>query len=138
MVMWTRFRAQKEIEERSCETPAMGYCLRMSNTKRTTTNTTISNAAAALGRKGGAAKTEAQAAAGRVNGTKGGRPAFGIQNTGDIKVIKFSSASVRDAWVAEWPDTRAKITSKDIRFSDGVCRVDAGDCWDIVAYVDRS
>jgi hypothetical protein len=31
-------------------------------------------AAVKLGRRGGAAKTEAQAAAGRVNGAKGGRP----------------------------------------------------------------
>jgi hypothetical protein len=41
-----------------------------------TTTTDISTAAAALGRKGGQAKTEAKAAAVRANGAKGGRPAF--------------------------------------------------------------
>jgi hypothetical protein len=39
----------------------------------TRTNTT-SRAAAALGRKGGKAKSEAKAAAARANGAKGGRP----------------------------------------------------------------
>ena len=37
-------------------------------------DTNISTAAAALGRKGGLAKTEAKAAAVRKNGAKGGRP----------------------------------------------------------------
>lgn len=41
-----------------------------------TTQKDISNAATALGRKGGQAKTEAKAAAVRANGAKGGRPAF--------------------------------------------------------------
>ena len=36
--------------------------------------TDISNAAAALGRKGGEAKSEAKATAARENGAKGGRP----------------------------------------------------------------
>jgi hypothetical protein len=39
-----------------------------------TTNKEISNAAAALGRKGGSAKSEAKTAAVRANGAKGGRP----------------------------------------------------------------
>jgi hypothetical protein len=37
-------------------------------------NTEISNAAAALGRKGGAAKSEAKTTTARTNGAKGGRP----------------------------------------------------------------
>ena len=37
-------------------------------------NKDISNAAAALGRKGGSAKSEAKTAAVRANGAKGGRP----------------------------------------------------------------
>lgn len=41
-----------------------------------TTTTDITSAAAALGRKGGQAKTDAKAAAVRANGSKGGRPAF--------------------------------------------------------------
>ena len=81
---------------------------------------------------------EIVAAAVRANGNLGGRPAYGIQNTGDINVIKFSSGAERDAWIAEWSDVRAKIGSKDIRFSDGVCRVEAGDCWDIVRFSDRT
>ena len=76
--------------------------------------------------------------AARANGALGGRPAYGIHNTGDIKIIKFASGAERDAWVAEWADVRAKIGSKSIRFSDGVCRVDAGDCWDIVSFTDRT
>ena len=39
-----------------------------------TTTTDITSAAAALGRKGGQAKTEVKAAAVRANGAKGGRP----------------------------------------------------------------
>ena len=39
-----------------------------------TTNTEISTAAAALGRKGGSAKSEAKASTARANGAKGGRP----------------------------------------------------------------
>ena len=35
---------------------------------------TLSDAAAALGRKGGKAKSDAKAAAARANGRKGGRP----------------------------------------------------------------
>jgi hypothetical protein len=38
------------------------------------TNTEISNAAAALGRKGGSAKSEAKTTTARANGAKGGRP----------------------------------------------------------------
>ena len=95
-------------------------------------------AAQSLGRLGGRAKSEAKASAVRANGALGGRPAFGIENTGDIKVIKFPSGAARDAWVSEWSDVRSKIGSKSIRFSDNVCRVDAGDCWDIVTYVDRT
>ena len=41
-----------------------------------TTTNDISNAAAALGRRGGKAKSEAKSAAVRANGAKGGRPAF--------------------------------------------------------------
>jgi len=37
-------------------------------------DTNLNEAAAALGRKGGAAKTEAKQAASRANGKKGGRP----------------------------------------------------------------
>lgn len=40
-----------------------------------TTTTDITSAAAALGRKGGSAKSEAKTAAVRANGAKGGRPA---------------------------------------------------------------
>jgi hypothetical protein len=36
--------------------------------------TNIQKAAAAMGKKGGAAKTEAKKAASRTNGKKGGRP----------------------------------------------------------------
>lgn len=41
------------------------------------TSTNTSRAAAALGRKGGRAKSAAKAAAARANGAKGGRPAVG-------------------------------------------------------------
>lgn len=41
-----------------------------------TITTDITTAAAALGRKGGSAKSEAKTEAVRANGAKGGRPAF--------------------------------------------------------------
>ena len=43
-------------------------------TLKTAMKTNIQKAAAAMGKKGGAAKTEAKKAASRTNGKKGGRP----------------------------------------------------------------
>ena len=48
------------------------------------TNTDIHNAAAALGRMGGASTSPAKRAASRANGTKGGRPAWRIVDRWDV------------------------------------------------------
>jgi hypothetical protein len=47
------------------------------------TTKNISAAAAALGRKGGQARTDAKAAASRANGAKGGRPRHARYRIGD-------------------------------------------------------
>ena len=59
--------------------------------------TNIQQAAAAMGKKGGAAKTEAKKAASRSNGKKGGRPRKGIQ-TGAVEIYKDD-----DGWWAILP-----------------------------------
>jgi hypothetical protein len=61
----------------------------------------ISDAAAAMGRKGGAAKTEAKAASSRENGKKGGRP-----KTAKVKCIFCGkTVSEKNAWYQEPDDT---------------------------------
>jgi hypothetical protein len=114
-----------EIKLASSKISAMLSAVARRNAKPPTKK--MNKAVQSLGRLGG-----------RANGTLGGRPAYGIQNTGDIKVIKFTSGTKRDAWVTEWADVRAKIGSNYIRFSEGVCRVQFGDCWDIVSFSDRT
>jgi hypothetical protein len=74
-----------------------------------------------------------------TNSTGNARPAYAIENSPDrFLVAKFASADVRDAWVSKWPDTRAAILRKDIRPGADACRVDSGDCWAIVDYIDYS
>lgn len=55
--------------------------------------TDISKAAAALGRKGGSAKTESKATAARSNGAKGGRPVEYRQfnSNGFLRVKRWDS-----------------------------------------------
>lgn len=79
----------------------------------------ITSAAAALGRKGGSAKSEAKTAAVRANGAKGGRPsrkykfevAFPNEGQGDgLLLIKWTSQpedqSQGDLYIIEDEDAR--------------------------------
>lgn len=65
-----------------------------------TTKTTISKAAAALGRKGGKSTSKAKAAAVRENGLKGGRPPRYRHGGGDIwdirALLRVSDIDERD------------------------------------------
>ena len=107
-----------------------------------TTTTEISNAAAALGRKGGSAKSEAKTSAVRANGTLGGRPCYGVESSDSKRVIRFKNLTTRAAWIAESPDSRGAVASKDIDLrwiTIGKCHIRTDyahgqEVWDIAEY----
>jgi len=73
--------------------------------------TNINEAAAALGRKGGAAKTEAKQAASRANGKKGGRPVDPLKVGRRLRVIRSyrGGASVYECEVIERDGNRVTL-----------------------------
>ena len=91
-----------------------------------TTNTEISTAAAALGRKGGSAKSEAKTTTARANGAKGGRPNLFKQaqerladTNVEVKRFRGSLCNYATANYLVRIQTGAQQTMRDGSFWDG-------------------
>ena len=84
------------------------------------TNTDIHNAAAALGRMGGASTSPAKRAAARANGALGGRPRSDL-----ARAVDDAIAYLDRAWPdrAAWPARFRALTARGVGLADRAARV---------------